>query len=138
MLLPLTAQEMIPVGAPPKNFEHHHSSLLCQVIADWLQSTVNAYGRINWHDIATLLNVKVAESRAGESVTYTDLDCHMHWRYLAYGELHTTDERKTVEEKDFQHSEDTDEVMYPTIESFTFTVFLPHFKLPSMMLFFEL
>ena len=110
----LTAREMISVGAPPKTFGHNHSSLLCQAIANWLQSTINAYGRINWHDIADLLNVKVAESGAGESVTYTDLDCHKQWRYLAYGEPYTTDEGKAVDEKDFQHSEDTDEVVHPT------------------------
>lgn len=129
---------MISEGAPSKVFEHDHSSLLCQVIANWLQSTFNAYGRINWHDIATLLNIKVAESGAREAVTYTDLDCHKHWRYLAYGELCTTDERTTADEKDFQHSEDTDEVLHPTMYSFLFAAILLQSKHPVIVLFFEL
>ena len=102
---------MASVGASCQNFEHDHSSLLCQAVAQWLRSTINAYGRINWFDVATLLNVMVAESTTGVSITYSDVDCHKHWRYLAYGELFTTDEKSTADNKDLRHCEDTDEVI---------------------------
>ena len=87
-----------------------HSSLLCSVITEVLQSSINHYGRIDWEEVSSIINNRLADSNSNaDDVTYTGVDCHKHWRYLAYGELNKTVDIAT-EQDSFDYGDDSDEV----------------------------
>lgn len=98
------------VGAYLGKFSNVHSSLLCEVISHWLKSTADSNGRINWQDICAILNSKLSEKEGDDTIIYSEIDCHKHWRLLAYGEQHVDDDSQVDGLKVFQHSEDSDEV----------------------------
>lgn len=92
---------------------------MCGIIAQWLKSTPDAYGRINWQDISLLLTQKLSETNHGRSISYSDVDCHKQWRLLAYGERHGSDDIITNCQRKFQHTEDSDEVTLTAVISFS-------------------
>jgi hypothetical protein len=98
------------VGAYLGKFSSDHSSLMCEVIAYLLKSTADSNGRINWQDVCAILNSKLSERGGGNATTYSEIDCHKHWRLLAYGEQHVDDDSQVGGLKVFQHNEDSDEV----------------------------
>ena len=63
-----------------------HSSLLCAVVKHCMQACKRTYGRINWEEVASKFNGELIGYDLGNAVIYSDIDCHNHWRFLAYGE----------------------------------------------------
>lgn len=98
------------VGAHLGKFSSDHSSLMCEVIAHWLTSTAESNGRINWQDVCAILNSKLSKKEGADATIYSEIDCHKHWRLLAYGEQHVDDDSQVDGMKVFQHNEDSDEV----------------------------
>ena len=88
-----------------------HSSLLCSVITRSLQGTANDFGRINWEQVASIVNSELVETNRDDGIqpSFTGVDCHKHWRYLAYGEIHNTVEIANDQDP-FEHDDDSDEV----------------------------
>ena len=66
-------------------FPLEHSSVLCAVIKHCMQSCKRTYGRINWEEVASKFNGELIGYDLGNAVVYSDIDCHNHWKYLAYG-----------------------------------------------------
>lgn len=92
-------------------FPSSHSSLMCDVIANWLASAPEQNGKINWHDVSTLFQSRVCELDKQNSTIYSDIDCHRHWRYLAYGEVQSDNDSNLNASR--KH-EDSEEVQYNT------------------------
>jgi hypothetical protein len=92
-------------------FPSSHSSLICDVIAKWLASAPEQNGKINWHDVSTLFQSRVCELDKQNSTIYSDIDCHRHWRYLAYGEVQS-DSNSNLNAS--RKHEDSEEVQYNT------------------------
>ena len=90
-------------------FPSSHSSLMCNVIAKWLASAPEQNGKINWHDVSALFQSRVCELDKQNSTIYSDIDCHRHWRYLAYGEIQSDNDSNL--NASHKH-EDSEEVQY--------------------------
>ena len=90
-------------------FSSSHSSLMCDVIAQSLKSAPEKNGKINWQEVSALIQLRIADSDGQNSTIYSDIDCHRHWRYLAYGESHAYDDPN--QRRNRKH-EDSEEVQY--------------------------
>lgn len=84
---------------------------MCNVIAKWLASAPEQNGKINWHDVSALFQLRVCELDKQNSTIYSDIDCHRHWRYLAYGEIQSDNVSNLNASR--KH-EDSEEVQYNT------------------------
>lgn len=85
---------------------------MCDIIAKWLKAAPERNGKINWHDVAALFQLRLTELNDQNNFIYSDTDCHRHWKYLAYGEILVHDDLNL---KAGRKHEDSDEVQHPLL-----------------------